>query len=259
MSPRIAYSTHKGTCRRQQDALAIDKTVVQRRSSGCVLLPTRHFRGETLIAIADGVAASPTAARASSLALHGLIRAMEEPGGHSFDGLVGVRHVRAAQRAICGAMAAGFLGFGASTTLVAAHIRGNQLGVVNCGDSRAYLLREGAAVERLSRDHTEQQRLIEEGAAIVGGKYASIYDGLSDCLMAGAGDDDFAVHRSVTTLAPGDRVILCSDGVHGVVDEVAWLAEMVQLGSPKHMIAATCKAVLKRGAPDNLSMIAAAV
>lgn len=169
---------------------------------------------------------------------------------------MGARHVRAAQQQLSGALASGWLKHGASTTLVGAHIRGNQLAVVNSGDSRAYLPPRGRRRGPLSRDHTQRRCLLDEGFAVDGVEYASIYDALSDCLVADPEAADFAVHRQTTTLRPGDRLLLCSDGVHDVLDGSAWLTDIAQQRSPSDLVRGTRSLVLKNGAPDNFSMIA---
>ena len=113
-----------------------------------------HAGTDVLIAIADGVATSPTPARASLLTVQSLVERLQAQPEWSFDGLLGTRHVRAAQAALCDALASRRLAWGASTTLVAAHLRGNHLAIVNSGDSRAYLIRANGDTTQLSRDHT---------------------------------------------------------------------------------------------------------
>lgn len=248
----VAMCMHKGRCPRQQDAMWIGGIAFQHAN----LLPqVTHSDADALFAIADGVAASPTAARASRVAVQALAECLSAHPDWSFDALVGARHVRTAQQRLCEALAAGRLAYGASTTLVAAHIRDDRLAVVNSGDSRAYLLRRDGTIERLSRDHTERQHLLDSGAAAEGIDYASLYDALSDCLIADPEAQDFAVHHHATTLCHGDRLILCSDGVHDVVEEAAWLSAMVRECDPLQMVDRTRSALLAKGAPDNFSMI----
>lgn len=250
---QVALTMHKGRSRHQQDAILTPGRALQLIDSHIQLF---EAEADALFAIADGVAASPTAARASVLAVKALAKAVKEHLEWSFDGLVGARHVRAAQQQLSGALASGWLKHGASTTLVGAHIRGNQLAVVNSGDSRAYLFRHEGDIECLSRDHTQRRCLLDEGFAVDGVEYASIYDALSDCLVADPEAADFAVHRQTTTLRPGDRLLLCSDGVHDVLDGSAWLTDIAQQRSPSDLVGGTRSLVLKNGAPDNFSMIA---
>ncbi len=252
---RIAATMHRGRNRHQQDAMWLAGEACQYAD-----MPPRevHAGTDVLIAIADGVATSPTPARASLLTVQSLVERLQAQPEWSFDGLLGTRHVRAAQTALCDALASRRLAWGASTTLVAAHLRGNRLAIVNSGDSRAYLIRANGDTTQLSRDHTELQHLIDSGQAQAGIEYASVYHALSDCLIADPEAEDFAVHRETTELKPGDRLILCSDGVHDVLDETAWLVAMAAPSDPLKMVEVTRRAVLERGAPDNFSMLALA-
>lgn len=252
---RIAATMHRGRNRQQQDAMWLAGCACQHAD-----MPPREISAaaETLLVIADGVATSPTPARASLLVVQALAERLQARPDWSFDGLLGTRHVRATQTALCDALASRRLAWGASSTLVAAHLRGNHLAIVNSGDSRAYLIRANGDTTQLSRDHTELQHLIDSGQAQAGIEYASVYHALSDCLIADPEAEDFAVHRETTELKPGDRLILCSDGVHDVLDEPAWLAAMAAPSDPLKMVEATRQAVLERGAPDNFSMLALA-
>jgi protein phosphatase len=110
--------------------------------------------------------------------------------------------------------------------MVAAQIRGHQLAVVNSGDSRAYRLCANHGIERLSHDHSERQRLVASGEMQEGRSYASIYDALSDCLIADSAARDFAVHRTTAELKSGDRLLLCSDGVHDSFANQRWLEQV---------------------------------
>lgn len=201
---RVAMTMNRGRNPDQQDAMWVGGQVHQHAD-----LPTRGFEcdADALFAIADGVAASPTPARASLLAVKALAREMKlHADDWSFDGLIGTRHVRAAQNALCEALAARRLLCGASTTLVAVHLRGGRLAVVNSGDSRAYLIRANSETLRLSKDHTELQLLIDSGDAKMGVEYASIYDALSDCLVADPEAESFAVHREPCLRRPHRHV-----------------------------------------------------
>jgi serine/threonine protein phosphatase PrpC len=159
------------------------------------------------------------------------------------------------QQGLCQAVVERRLALGASTTLVAAHIDRKQVAVVNSGDSRAYLLQRDGTVKQLSHDHTEKRKLLDEGAAPAGVFRGTVYDALSDCLVADSEAGNFVVHRAAATVDDGDSIILCSNGTYGALDETAWLARMARLESPAEMVAQTRAEVLKQGAPNNFSVI----
>jgi len=173
----VAFCMGRGSCPTQQDAIWINDKVFQQPNHA-----SSEFRleADTLFIVADGVAVSPSAARASKLAVRALAESVKAHAGWSFDGMIAARHVRAAQQRMCEALEKRTLDYGASTTIVAVQLRGNELAMVNTGDSRAYLLRRDGTIQMLSRDHTEKQKLLDEGTATEGTDYASVYDSLSD-------------------------------------------------------------------------------
>lgn len=252
-SLRVAATMHRGNNPGQQDAMWLAGESLQHDD----LPPQRFDCDDGLFAVADGLANSPTPERASRLAVEALAKSLRNhPERTGYDGLPGTRHVRAAQTALCDALASHRLPPGSSTTLVVAYVQDGRVVVLNSGDSRAYLIRADGGVKQVSRDHTELQKLIDSGEAEAGVEYASMYYVLSDCLVADPEGYDFAVHREVIEWHPGDRLILCSDGVHDTLDEVEWLAAMVAEPDPVKMVEGTRQAVLARGAPDNFSIIA---
>lgn len=249
----IAATMHRGNNPDQQDAMWLVGTSFQ---SDNLPLQSMDCTGG-LFAIADGVANSSMPARASLLAVKALATALKaHPEWSVYDGLLGARHVRAAQTALCDAFAAGRLAWGSATTLVAAQIENGRVAVVNSGDSRAYLIRADGEVRQLSRDHTLLQQMIDRGEAEPGVEYARMYYALGDCLVADQEMDDFAVHRKVVELHSGDRLILCSDGVHDEVNVESWLTAMAGELDPLKMVGITRQAVFERGAADNFSIIA---
>ncbi len=247
--PELALCTHRASSPEQQDAVLFASRVIQ---SAHLLHSEQFDRNDLLIAIADGVATSPSAALASRRYLAALARVSADTDSQPMT----ARHVRTAHQLFCEELTRKRSNYGASTTLVAAHILGRRVALLNVGDSRAYRRSAAGEVVQISRDHTELNRLREAGAADAGVAYASIYDALSDCLIADPEETGFSIHHESLELQDGDLLILCSDGVHDVLGDVAWCALIAEHALPQALVLQTRERVLAAGAPDNFSIIA---
>ncbi len=253
MPIQIAYCMHRGDTPSQQDALLVDNTVYQSAD----LLPCKTNLGmDVMVAIADGVATSPQAQLASKLVLKTLAAALVQRPEDCVEGLLSARHIRWTQARLSAVLSVNRATRGASSTVVAVHLKDGHAVVLNVGDSRAYLRTAAGSVRQLSQDHTELQRLRDSGEADASTHYASIYNALSDCLVADPQESEFDIHRETVRLVPGMLFVLCSDGVHDVLGEPIWQALISENYEPFALVEATRAAVLKAGALDNFSIIA---
>ncbi|MGH3852393.1 MAG: PP2C family protein-serine/threonine phosphatase [Pseudonocardiaceae bacterium] len=143
---------------------------------------------------------------------------------------------------------------GMGTTLTAVLFGGNKIGLVHVGDSRAYLLREGA-FSQITRDDTFVQSLIDEGR--ISEDEASQHPQRSLLLKALTGHD---VEPSLTVREAfaGDRYLVCSDGLSGVVSAET-LAEGLGIPDPRACADRLIELALKGGGPDNITCIVADV
>ncbi|WP_139979657.1 MerR family transcriptional regulator [Nocardioides litoris] len=142
---------------------------------------------------------------------------------------------------------------GAATTVTAAVVSGDQALLVHVGDSRAHLVRAGR-LERLTRDHTVVQTLVDEGRLTP--EEARLDDRRVVLHRAVAGDRPAAPDLAVHALQPGDRLVLTTDGVHGVL-EPAVLTDLVTTGTPAEVVRAVAGAVRAAGEPDNHACVVA--
>jgi PPM family protein phosphatase len=251
-NPRVTavICMHRGAPLRQEDAIWASEQVFQ---SDDLTPQALGVLDESIFAIADGVAASPMASTASRLALEFFAAAVAAHSDWTFDALAGARHVRAAQSALCDAAKRGALARGASTTVVAAHLVGDRVAILNSGDSRAYVVLGSGDVGQLSQDHTVLAELSSQGHVSPSAEYASAYGAVTDCLIADPQADDFAVFRATTTLREGDSLVLCSDGVYSSLDR-EWPSSW-DLSDPMRAATRLREAVLAAGALDNFSFI----
>lgn len=231
----------------QQDALYNGQSQIQKSNakSDAFLL------GEcpAIFAVSGGVAASSSPAAASKLIIAELVK--QGPAVR----LLGNR-VRQIHQALCNRYAS-TAKRGTSATLVAARIAGSACELVNVGDSRGYMIRQGGGWQQLSHDHTVMNELLASGEihALEGVEYAQIYDGLAHCLTADHEEHDFPVHYWQGSFDAGDSLLLCSDGLHDVVSDKQIQALYDSGRSAQDQVQLWRQAVLDAGAPDNLSMV----
>jgi PPM family protein phosphatase len=141
---------------------------------------------------------------------------------------------------------------GASTTVVAVVVQGLRALVGHLGDSRGYLYR-GQRLYRLTRDHSLIQALIDVGE--VEPEDARGHPSRSVITrhvgMAPPAHPDV----SPVDLAPSDRMLLCSDGLHGVLDDAAVAQILGSAPDPGAACAALIAAANDGGGPDNITAI----
>jgi protein phosphatase len=213
-----------------------------------------------MLAVADGVASSggdPRIApqQASRIVLDELFKAVREHPEWLQDGFVVNRHVRRAQARLAERLGSHRKTYGVASTLAVAHVRDQHSAILNVGDSRVYQVNREGRWRRLSKDHTVLQGMIDRGEASPDMEYASLYGALEHVLCADPEESDFTIHRVLVTLEPGDRLVLCSDGIHDEIgEEMLW-----ELFDPSLDVAAQTKvwrdAVWRHGAKDNLSLV----
>ncbi|AHG73809.1 Phosphoprotein phosphatase [Mannheimia sp. USDA-ARS-USMARC-1261] len=103
--------------------------------------------------------------------------------------------LRATQFALCEKYATSH--FGISSTFVGCELHANGKGkILNVGDSRAYKITVNGEWQQLSIDHTMLTEMKRQGLADEHTQYASIYNGLTDCLVADFEADDFRIHTT---------------------------------------------------------------
>lgn len=140
---------------------------------------------------------------------------------------------------------------GMGTTFTVVLIEG-ELCLGHVGDSRAYMWREGA-LRPLTRDHSLVQRMVSEGYISPG--EARVHPQRNVILRALGVSGELEVDLDIVDAAPGDRLLLCSDGLSGVVED-AELESIVSLASePEERCRRLVDAALERGGMDNITVI----
>ena len=143
---------------------------------------------------------------------------------------------------------------GMGTTCTAAIVLPDRLIVAQVGDSRAYLLRDGH-LRLLTRDQTMADQLVEAGA--LRPEDVSHYPYRHVLLQAVGTQSTIRPTQSEVRLRRGDRILLCSDGLHGPVPDHE-IAEILGAAADISDVARELiQAALAAGGPDNVTVIVA--
>jgi serine/threonine protein phosphatase PrpC len=142
---------------------------------------------------------------------------------------------------------------GMGTTVDAIVAVGDEVAIAHIGDSRIYLLRDGE-LSQITTDHTFVQRLVDSGR--ITEEEAMVHPRRS-VLMRVLGDVDSnpEIDTMVMRTHPGDRWLLCSDGLSGVVDKDAIQVTLAQDLPARQVGEQLIRKALDGGAPDNVTVV----
>ena len=168
-----------------------------------------------LVVVADGMGGAAAGDLASAVAIDTL-RKIDSPttGEQMLEVLATAIHQ--ANDKIAELIESDFSLEGMGTTVTGAMFDGAQLGLAHIGDSRAYLLR-GGHLQRLTHDHTWVQSLVDDGK--ISESEAAMHPHRSLLLKVLNGQPTNDPDLTIVPLAPGDRLMFCSDGVCGLIDD----------------------------------------
>jgi protein phosphatase len=211
------------------------------------------YAGPRLLAVADGMGGHAAGDVASKVVIAALEHLDDDtPSGDLLQALRqavfdGSEHLREVIRE-----APHLEGMG--TTLTAVLFAGGRLGLCHVGDSRAYLMRDGE-LNQITHDDTFVQTLIDDGR--ITEEEASSHPQRSLLLRALNGQD-VEPDLSMRDARAGDRYLLCSDGLSGVVT-FETLASAMHDPDPQATADRLIELALRSGGPDNITCIVADV
>ncbi|MDP9406711.1 MAG: protein phosphatase 2C domain-containing protein, partial [Actinomycetota bacterium] len=212
------------------------------------------YAGPRLLAVADGMGGHAAGEVASAVAIAAVAPLDEDvPGADLLDALRDAAET-ANSRLREMVSADGTLD-GMGTTLTAMLWAGSRIGVLHVGDSRAYLLR-GGQLTQITHDHTLVQTLVDEQR--ISADEASSHPQRSLLTRALDGREGVDPDLSVREARPGDRYLLCTDGLSGVVSPQTML-ETLQTEDREQAARRLVELALRGGGPDNISVIVADV
>jgi PPM family protein phosphatase len=201
-----------------------------------------------LYAVADGMGGHRAGEIASRVAIEELLAGA--PGRADAKALA--RAVRAANRAVIESAEKSRTRTGMGTTLTAAMVDGLHVAIAHVGDSRAYLLHAGT-LERITEDHSMVADLVRQGS--ITEQDARFHPQRSVITRALGSDANMVADIYEVDAEPGDRLLLCTDGLTGMLED-GYIAEILSTErEPEAAVAKLIEAANRAGGYDNITAV----
>lgn len=214
------------------------------------------YASQNLIALADGMGGAAAGDVASSVTIAHLAQADDV---HAVDDLLPtLRHALvAAQQELADRVREDPAISGLGTTCIALMRANNKLAMIHIGDSRAYLLR-AETLTQVTHDHTLVQYLVDHGEL---SEEEAAHHPKRNVIMRAISHTPESVDldESIREAIPGDRWLLCSDGLFGVVSKETIRATLLTYKDIHECAEVLISLALAGGAPDNVTVVLADV
>ena len=212
------------------------------------------FVGNRLFVVADGMGGLPAGELASDILVQTLAPVDERPdSGEPLQELI--EALETANERIEAAVADDGARDGMGTTVTALLLAGDRVAALNVGDSRCYLSRDGELTQ-LTRDDTYVQALVDQGVLTPDDARRHPQRALVTQAVQGG---PFRPAGRMVPIRPGDRFLLCSDGLSDYVDDGVIAATLRDVTDRKECATELIHRTLEAGAPDNVTVIVADV
>jgi len=199
-----------------------------------------------LYAVADGMGGHRGGEVASSLALETVQQLFERHEGTLAD------QVAQANRTVFDRSQSDRSVSGMGTTLTAALIDGDEVHLAHVGDSRAYLLR-GGQLTQLTEDHTLVHRMVVEGE--ITPEEAETHPHRSILTRALGVDESVQVDEGDVRVETGDRLLLCTDGLTGMITEDEIGRTLLDSADPQEAVERLVNLANRAGGIDNITAV----
>lgn len=199
-----------------------------------------------LYAVADGMGGHRGGEVASNLALQTVERMFAERKGTLTE------QVERANRAVFERSQSDRDVSGMGTTLTAALIEGSAVRLAHVGDSRAYLFR-GGALRLLTEDHTLVHRMVVEGE--ITETEAENHPHRSILTRALGVEGDVQVDETTIEVRNGDRLLLCTDGLTGMISDDQIMSVLQEVRDPQEAVDRLVRAANRAGGIDNITAL----
>ncbi|MDB4969601.1 MAG: serine/threonine phosphatase PrpC, regulation of stationary phase [Myxococcales bacterium] len=217
----------------------------------------------TLLVVCDGMGGAAAGEVASGMAIDALaVTMLDGTEALAPDGVVDdekthlARKLRAAAREANGQIfreaRENLTRSGMGTTMTAAHLWGGAALIAQVGDSRAYVWRQGAFTQ-VTRDQSLVNQLLETGQITV--EQAKFFEHSNVILQALGVQEEVEVQLSKVELCKGDRMMMCSDGLVGVVSDEEIAAVVGSIDDPSEAARILIEMANGAGGPDNITVI----
>jgi serine/threonine protein phosphatase PrpC len=211
------------------------------------------YAGNTLLVVADGMGGHAAGDMASRLVVTAFVPLdSRDAGGDLLRALA--KATRDGNGAIAQVVQENPELDGMGTTVTALLFDGGRLAMAHVGDSRAYLYRDGV-LHQLTHDDTFVQSLIDDGRIT---QEEAAHHPQRSLLLRALNGTDVDPSLTVREVTAGDRYLICSDGLPGVVSAEA-IAEALANPDPGATADALIQLALVGGGPDNITVIVADV
>lgn len=215
----------------------------------------RRPGGERLLVVADGMGGHQGGQMASRLAVE-VVNEVFQRGDLSGEELLEVAIEEANERVYdTAARDPSLHGMGTTAVLVLLEDRLDGAWIAHVGDSRIYRLRDGR-MEQLTEDHSAVAEMVRRG--VITPEEAATHPRRNEILRS------LGVHSEVdptiahVDLREGDQILLCSDGLSGVLSDEE-VGAVLMRSAPADAVRTLVDSVNERGAPDNVTVLIAAV
>jgi len=210
------------------------------------------FVGSRLLVVADGMGGLPAGELASDILVQALAAVDDMPDpGEPLQYLLAA--LQTANERIEAAVADDDARDGMGTTVTAILLTDDRVAALNVGDSRCYLVRDGELTQ-LTRDDTYVQALVDQGVLTPDDARRHPQRALVTQAVQGG---PFRPAGRLVPVQPGDRFLLCSDGLTDYVDDTLIAQTLRANPDRKSCAAELVHRTLEAGAPDNVTVIVA--
>jgi PPM family protein phosphatase len=211
----------------------------------------RLLMADPLYAVADGMGGAAAGEVASATAVNTLREVFEPIPAPTADDLV--RSAETANRAVWDLAEANSEMRGMGTTLVAlALVQESHLAIINIGDSRVYALHQGE-LRQVTEDHNLVAELVAQGR--ISEEEAEFHPRRNIMTRALGVDPDVPVDLFLEEAEPGDRYLLCSDGLPREVKDDHIAAILRHLRDPAEAAKELVDEAKRRGGSDNITVV----